>query len=48
VDVQYGGGTVGIPYCRGVVPEYGNDVRMVSATRSARLQYIIKRNLGTG
>jgi hypothetical protein len=31
-----------------VVPECGNVVRMVSATRSARLQYIITRDSGTG
>ena len=31
-----------------VVPEYGDDVERVSATRSARLQYINIRNFGTG
>jgi len=31
-----------------VVPEYGDDVERVSATRSARLQYINIWILGTG
>lgn len=33
-------------FSTGVVPECGNDVRMVSATRSARIQYIITRIFG--